>query len=230
VLLQVCDGSEKKAEDPLPTESKRVLDPIERISEMLFGLILVLTFTCTIRVKENGEVHAILVEALGCSLAWAIIDAGFYLLGCFSDRGHKLLLLKQVRRSSDQNEVRRTITEVLPPLLASRLHWDAFESLQQELMRLPELATRPRLTAEDWKGALGVFLFASMAILPITLPFTFMSDARLALLVSHGIAICLLFLAGWALGRFTSEHPLRVGVGMVVFGSAMISIALALGG
>jgi hypothetical protein len=40
----------------------------------------------------------------------------------------------------------------------------------------------------------------------------------------------LLFLAGWALGRSTSEHPLRVGFSMVVFGSAMIGIALALGG
>lgn len=97
-------------------------------------------------------------------------------------------------------------------------------------MQLPEPPMRPRLTAEDLKGALGVFLFASAAILPIAIPFAFMSDARLALLVSHGIAILLLFLAGWALGRLTSEHPLRVGVGMVVFGSAMIAIALALGG
>jgi len=189
-----------------------------------------LTFTCTIRPKEKGQVSGILVEAVGCTLAWAIIDAGFYLLGCLSDRGHKLLLLRQLRRSSDQNEVRSTIAKVLPPLIASRLHWEAFESLQQELMLLPEPPTLPRLTAEDLKGALGVLLFASAAILPITIPFTFMSDVRLALLVSHCIAIVLLFLAGWALGRLTSEHPMRVGVIMVVFGSAMIAIALALGG
>jgi len=197
---------------------------------VLFGLILVLTFTCTIRAKENSQAYAILVEALGCTLAWAIIDAGFYLLGCLSDRGNKLLLLRQLRRSPDQGEARRTIAKVLPPLIASRLHWEAFESLHQELMLLPEPLMRPRLTAQDWKGALGVLLFASAAILPIAIPFTFMSDARLALLVSHGIAILLLFLAGWALGRLTSEHPLRVGVGMVMFGSAMIAIALALGG
>jgi len=85
----------KEREDPLATESKRVLDPIERISEVLFGLILVLTFTCTIRAKGHGEVHAVLIEALGCSLAWAIIDAGFYLLDRFSDCGHKLLFLRQ---------------------------------------------------------------------------------------------------------------------------------------
>jgi len=226
----VCDRNGKETTDPLATESKRALNPIERVSEVLFGLIVVLTFTCTIRPKEKGQVSAILVEAVGCTLAWAIIDAGFYLLGCLSDRGHKLLLLRQLRRSSDQNEVRSTIAKVLPPLIASRLHWEAFESLQQELMLLPEPPTRPRLTAEDVKGALGVLLFASAAIFPITIPFTFMSDVRLALLVSHGIAIVLLYLAGWALGRLTSEHPMRVGVIMVVFGSAMIAIALALGG
>jgi VIT1/CCC1 family predicted Fe2+/Mn2+ transporter len=119
---------------------------------------------------------------------------------------------------------------VLPPLLASRLHWDTFESWRQQLIRLPEHPKRPGLTLKDWKGALAVFLFASAAILPISIPFTFMNDARLALRVSHSIAILLLFLAGWALGRFTSEHPLRVGFSMVVFGSAMIGIALALGG
>jgi VIT1/CCC1 family predicted Fe2+/Mn2+ transporter len=159
-----------------------------------------------------------------------MIDAGFYLLGCLSDRGHKLRLLRQLRRSFDQDEARRIMAKVLPPLIESHLHCEAIESLRQELMLLPEPPKRPRLTAEDWKGALGVLLFASTAILPITIPFAFMSDARLALLVSHCIAILLLFLAGWALGRLTSEHPLRVGFSMVVFGSAMIAIALALGG
>ena len=220
----------KEKADPLAIESRPVLDPIERVSEVLFGLILVLTFTCTIRAKENGQVYAILVEALGCTLAWAMIDAGFYLLGCLSDRGHKLRLLRQLRRSFDQDEARRIMAKVLPPLIESHLHCEAIESLRQELMLLPEPPKRPRLTAEDWKGALGVLLFASTAILPITIPFAFMSDARLALLVSHCIAILLLFLAGWALGRLTSEHPLRVGFSMVVFGSAMIAIALALGG
>ena len=57
-----------------------------------------------------------------------------------------------------------------------------------------------------------------------------MSDARLALRVSHGIAILLLLLAGYALGHYASEHPLRIGAAMLAFGSAMIAIALALGG
>ena len=47
--------------------SKRFLDPLERSSEILFGLIMVLTFTGTLSAAEAGraEVRAMLVGALG---------------------------------------------------------------------------------------------------------------------------------------------------------------------
>jgi hypothetical protein len=37
---------------PEPHKEKRVLNPVDRISEILFGLIMALTFTCTISVAE----------------------------------------------------------------------------------------------------------------------------------------------------------------------------------
>src|SRR4030095_1819511 len=48
--------------------SKRVLDPVERISEVLFGLIMVLTFTGSLSVAEAGrdDVRTMLICALGC--------------------------------------------------------------------------------------------------------------------------------------------------------------------
>ena len=57
--------------------SKRVLEPIERVSEVLFGLIMVLTFTGSLSVAEAGreDVRTMLIGALGCNLAWGIIDA-----------------------------------------------------------------------------------------------------------------------------------------------------------
>ena len=64
---------------------KRPLEPVERISEIWFGLVMVLTFTCSIAVAEAGseEVHTMLRAAVGCNLAWGIIDAFLYLLACF---------------------------------------------------------------------------------------------------------------------------------------------------
>jgi len=59
------------AADPVVSR-KRVLEPNERISEVLFGLIMVLTFTGSLSVAESGrdDVRAMLIGALGCNLAW----------------------------------------------------------------------------------------------------------------------------------------------------------------
>ena len=49
--------------------SNRVLDPMDRISEVLVGLIMALTFTCTLGVvtADRLEVRTMLVGALGCN-------------------------------------------------------------------------------------------------------------------------------------------------------------------
>ena len=69
--------------------SKRVLDPIDRVSEVLFGLIMVLTFTGSLSVADAGrdDVRTMLIGALGCNVAWGIIDAMLYLMGCLAERG-----------------------------------------------------------------------------------------------------------------------------------------------
>ena len=77
-----------------PTKtSRRLLEPMERISEVLFGLIMVLTYTCSFSVAGAGreEVRTMLVGALGCNLAWGMIDAVFYLMNSFSVFGQGIL-------------------------------------------------------------------------------------------------------------------------------------------
>jgi VIT1/CCC1 family predicted Fe2+/Mn2+ transporter len=171
-----------------------------------------------------------LLEVTGCSLAWGIIDAVFYLLGCLSERGHNLLLLRQVRSTSDPGEATRVIAGALPPLIASRLSADTYESLRRELQQLAEPTGRPRLTLEDWLGALEVFFLVFGSIAPVIIPFVFIADARHAIRISNWISVLLLFLAGYALGRYASQHPWRVGFVMVAIGSALVGVAIALGG
>src|SRR6516162_297168 len=83
--------------------SKRVLDPHERIAEVLFGLIMVLTFTGSLSVAEAGResVRTMLIGALGCNLAWGIIDGVLYLMGSLADKGSKLATLQALRKTSD---------------------------------------------------------------------------------------------------------------------------------
>ena len=82
--------------EPSAEAAKRVLEPIERISEVLFGMIMVLTFTGSLSVAESGraEVRTMLIGALGCNLAWGIIDAVLYLMGCLAQRGSGIRTLK----------------------------------------------------------------------------------------------------------------------------------------
>jgi len=69
--------------------SRHVLDPVERMSEILFGLIMVLTFTGSLSVATAGheEVRGLLIGAIGCNLAWGLIDAVMYLLTILVERG-----------------------------------------------------------------------------------------------------------------------------------------------
>ena len=77
-----------------------MLEPNERIAEVLFGLIMVLTFTGSLSVAEadRAEVRTMLIGALGCNLAWGIIDAVLYLMGSLSEKGTGLLTFRAVRQ------------------------------------------------------------------------------------------------------------------------------------
>src|SRR5262249_61903131 len=84
--------------DDLIKSSKRVLEPHERISEVLFGLIMVLTFTGSLSVAEagRGEVRTMLVGALGCQLAWGVTDRVLYLMGSLARKGPHLEMVPDV--------------------------------------------------------------------------------------------------------------------------------------
>jgi hypothetical protein len=212
--------------------SKRVLDPIDRVSEVLFGLIMVLTFTGSLSVAEAGhaEVRTMLVGALGCNLAWGVIDGVFYLMGCTAERWRHLLALRAVRQATDPLQARRLITDALPPVLASTLQPAEFETMQLRLKALAEPPDRARLKKEDWLGALGVFLLVFLSTLPVVLPFTFIKDITLALRISNVIAILMLFMTGYVFGKSIGDHPVLRGALGVVLGAVLVSITIALGG
>src|SRR6188768_2946029 len=97
-------------DDPIKS-SKRVLEPHERISEVLFGLIMVLTFTGSLSVAEAGreDTRTMLIGALGCNLAWGIIDAVLYLMGGLADKARLVLGLRAARRSPSREDAQRTL-------------------------------------------------------------------------------------------------------------------------
>lgn len=212
--------------------SKRPLEPIDRISEVLFGLIMVLTITCSFSIAEadRKQVGAMLIGALGCNLAWGIIDGFMYLMGCLSERGHNIRTLRALRSASNSQDANRILADALPALVASVLSEPEIDSLRGRLTQVSEHMRPPRLVTKDWLGAFGVFLLVSLSTFPIAAPFLFVNNARLALRVSNGIALCMLFLAGYAFGLNAELHPWRMGLWMVLIGSGMVAITMILGG
>jgi len=214
------------------TDSKRVLDPIERISEVLFGLIMVLTFTGALSVADAGrdDVRAMLIGALGCNLAWGIIDAVFYLMGCLAEKGAGLKMLRVVRRTDDPVKARRLLGDALPSVVASVLEPGELDSIHCRLQELPEPPRHTQLHKNDFKGAAGVCVLVFLSTFPVVIPFLFMHELSMAMRVSNAIAIAMLMSLGYAFGRMTGRRPWLVGLAMVILGFILVSLTIALGG
>ncbi len=216
----------------IQSSRNRVLDPLERFSEIVFGLIMVLSFTCALSVANVGrdDVRAMFIGAIGCNLAWGIIDAAFYLIACLTERGHDAVLLRAVQQSSQPEATRKAIEHALPPKVAEALQPEHFERIRAHLAQLPSPAERPWLTAENWRGAIGVFLLVFLSTFPVVLPFIFIPNAAFALRLSNAIAIALLFGAGCMLARYAGLRRVPVGLSMVAIGAAFVALTIALGG
>jgi len=212
--------------------SKRVLDPIDRVSEVLFGLIMVLTFTGSLSVAEAGrdDVRTMLIGALGCNVAWGIIDAMLYVMGRLGQKGQSLTTYLAVRKATDLQKAQRLIADALPPVVASILEPAELETMRRRLIQLPEPPERARLSKDDWLGSIGVFLIVFVSTFPVVIPFVVMRNVESALRVSNAIAIVMLFLTGHAFGSMTGRHPWLVGIAMVVLGSILVGMTIALGG
>lgn len=216
----------------MSTESKRPLDAVERSMEALFGLIMVLSFTGSLSVWTAGrqDVREMLVGALGCNLAWGVIDACFYLMGILTARGHGILLIDRLRGTKDDNVVSEIFAETMPEAVVALMTPAERENLRQRIASLPDPKRRPWLMAMDMKGALGVFLWVFIVTFPVALPFVFMTDAVTALRVSNGIAIILLGLIGHRLAIYAGWRKFPTILVMVLFGCATVAFTIALGG
>jgi VIT1/CCC1 family predicted Fe2+/Mn2+ transporter len=209
-----------------------VLAPSERASEILFGLIMVLTFTGSLSAATAGreETRTMLIGALGCNLAWGIVDAVFYLMNTLSQRGRDLLIVWRVRDAATVEDAHRLIAESLPETVAEVLRPAELDAIRLKWLRLPAPPRRPRLGKDDFVGALGVFLLVFVSTFPVVIPFLVVHDVMLALRLSNAVAIVMLFWAGWSLGRYAGYSPWRVGLWVVAIGLVLVGAAIALGG
>jgi VIT1/CCC1 family predicted Fe2+/Mn2+ transporter len=209
-----------------------VLDPIERVSEIIFGLIMALTFTGSLSAATAGseEIRTMMFAALGCNLAWGLVDAVMYLVALMTERTRSFTLLRRVRSATAPREAQAMLAEAMPGHLGTEITAEALEDLRQRLVVLPEPPARGRLGRDDFIGALGVFLIVVLSTFPVVVPFMLFSETLLAMRVSNAVALVTLFACGFALGRYAGGIPWRSGFAMAAIGVVLVAATIALGG
>ncbi|MFM5844369.1 hypothetical protein [Aeromonas sanarellii] len=210
------------------------LDPISRYSEILFGLLMVLTFTGGFNAFEAGraEVRDLLIAGIGCNLAWGMIDAIVYLITTLTERGRALRLLQRLNLlpSGDHRGI-AALRNALPGPLAAICRDDELGDWQTRLRQRPELSQGAIFRGNDLLNSLGVFLMVFLSTFPVLLPFIFLADPVPALRLSHAIALVMLMGIGYGLARHAgSPRPWLIGVLFATAGVAIVLVTIALGG
>ena len=215
-----------------PPSPNPVLAPGERLAEILFGLIMVLTFTGSLSVAtaDRAEVRVMLIGALGCNIAWGLIDAIMFVMARLNERGGDRKTALAVRHARDHAEAHHLIRGSVPPVIARALSEEAMERVRHHLASIEDLSPAPHVTRDDLRGALGVFLIVAASTFPVILPFVFMSDLASAMRVSNLVAVAMLAFIGHAYGRASGFSPWWTAGIMVILGLVLVALTIALGG
>jgi len=214
------------------TARERVLNPVDRVSELLFGLFMALTFVGAVSVADAGreEIRKMFTTALGCNLAWGLADAVMYLIRTVTDRGRLLTLVRAVRAAANAEGGRKVIADSLSRVMAGLVSEPEIEAIRGRIVALPFVPERPTLKSDDLLAALAVFLIVVGSTFPVILPFAMIEDVGAAKAVSSAVALVMLFVGGLALGRYAGYGSWKVGFMMVALGTALVAAIRALGG
>jgi VIT1/CCC1 family predicted Fe2+/Mn2+ transporter len=216
--------------------ANKYLDPATSLGELLFGLIMTLTFTLSagIMLQEEGREGArqLLIATIGCNIAWGIIDGALYMVGQLFERGRRRHVKQRVREAKGDGDAVALVAAELDDIVAGVTTADERQGLYRRIVDQVRTGVIPpnRVTREDTFGAIASFWLVFLASLPAAIPFLFIDEAWVALRVSNAILLALLFYAGYAWARHTMAKPLLTGSVFLLGGVALVVIAIALGG
>ena len=148
------------------------LDPGDALAEVLFGLIMALTWTVGSRLvmREEGlDIRGLVISTLGCNVAWGIIDAVLRILGTTFFRSRRLHLYRQIRGARDEATALEVIRNEFPTEGTALAvdHADA-EALYRSLLALAAKSepSRVSLTRSDLLAAVAVFFLVAATAFP----------------------------------------------------------------
>jgi hypothetical protein len=214
----------------------KALDPISSFGEVVFGLIMTLTFTLGAGLMlEQGGPEArreLLIATVGCNAAWGIIDAAMFLVTQALERGRRRRILHMIQRTPAACDALRHVAGELEHLLAPMIPEGERRMLYERITNRVRASAIPpnRITSSDLLGALASFWLVFLASLPAALPFLLIEPPRLALRISNLLLLGMLFGVGWRWAGYTLARGWAVGLGLMLGGLVLVAIAIALGG
>jgi hypothetical protein len=212
------------------------LKPNESLTELVAGLIVVLTSTLAAStVSGGGEEGAMAAGfvAIGANAGWGIIGAVRYMMDSTSDRNRGPRLARAIASAPDETAAVATIRGELDSALASVTELEDRERFYRNVRislahgRLPQ---RTGLLRNDVFGAIQVFCVALAASFPAVLPLVLIEHPWPALRVSNLLVVGLLFLVGYHWAKYVDANRWLTGFGLAGIGLALVAVAILLGG
>jgi VIT1/CCC1 family predicted Fe2+/Mn2+ transporter len=211
---------------------KLLLNPLDRAAEILFGLIMALSFTCSIGIATRGpaEVRQLVIGAIGCNLAWGIVDATMYLIGVLARKSRSKTIFDAVQNPSQTEKAKSYISEELPSMLVSAIGTEGLEKIRNKLAGMPPESIDVRLHRRDVKEAIAIFFLIFISTFPLVIPFVLINDTQLALRVSNAVAIVMMFFCGWKVAKYVGYNKWKMSLTIILIGIMLVAVTIALGG
>ena len=214
----------------------RYVDPGETLGEVLFGLIMVLTFTVGARLLtgEDGlDTHQLIVGAIGCNVAWGVIDGTLFALDSLFKRSRRARFYRGLKSAGSGPQALAALREEFgledEPLTIQQ---EDRLRLYQSMLVLSDHAQLARvgLRARDFVSACVIVVLVSATALPGVVPLLLIKDPNQALRVSNFVLIGLLFIVGYWWAQYTDARPWSVGATITLLGLSLVLVAVLLGG
>jgi hypothetical protein len=214
---------------------ERFLEPADWLGEILFGLIMVLTFTLgadMIVAEGPTATRELLQDILGCIFAWSLIDAMNFVMNRMFERSRSARLIEAVQIAPNDEQGLAIIQNELEPDLEAFSSKEERTSLYRDVFRTVKAVAVPktRIEMEEIGGALVTFLLVMLTTVPALGPFLFIGDRYVALRVSNGLLLGMLFLVGYFWAREAKTNPWWTALVVMLIGAAMVGVAKIFGG
>jgi VIT1/CCC1 family predicted Fe2+/Mn2+ transporter len=140
--------------------------------------------------------------------------------------------VKRLQAAADETQALAAVRDEFdlegePPMRAedkAKLHTSLLE-----LFRHAGTA-RAQLRADDWIAAVLIAVLVSMTAIPGLIPLLLIQDGFVALRMANALQIGLLFFVGYWWAHYSGSNRWLVGLGIALLGTALVLLAVPLGG